>query len=365
MRPLELLIPLAVGFGAALLATPRVSRIAVKLGVIDHPSERAVNQRTDVPLMGGLAVAIGFAAGLAAALSLIGHGLPDVEHLRGLFLGGLVLLLVGGWDDRFGLSALPKILVQVAVALVAISYGFRLGHLTDPVTRETFILPTWLAWIVTTVWIVGVTNAVNLIDGLDGLASGVAAIIAVTLTAIYLQSGNLLGACVGIALVGGLLGFLPFNFAPARIFLGDTGALFVGYSLALLSLEGYRQLTLVTFIVPLLALAVPILDTGLSILRRVRRGQNPFSADRLHIHHRLLETEGSHRRAVISLYFLTGCFCLIAFSFTRLQGPVAMIFIVFVVILTVRLLRNLSFAPPAKQPVLRGETPAGVDGERR
>ncbi|MCZ6784606.1 MAG: MraY family glycosyltransferase, partial [Proteobacteria bacterium] len=198
----------------------------------------------------------------------------------------------------------------------------------------------------TTIWIVGVTNALNLIDGLDGLASGLGAIIASTLVVICWQAGQGAGVIFGAALVGALVGFLPYNFPPARIFIGDTGALFLGYSLALLALDGYRTSALLTFVVPLLALAVPLLDTGLSILRRLRAGQPIFHADRLHMHHRLLETEGSDRGAVLSLYFLTACFCIIAVSFTRLQGYAAIIFLGAVVILTARLLRNLGALSP-------------------
>ena len=177
-------------------------------------------------------------------------------------------------------------------------------------------------------------------DGLDGLATGVGAIIGVTLTMIAWQANQPVGVCVGVALLGSLIGFLPFNFAPARIFLGDTGSLFIGYILALLALEGYRQLSLLTFVVPLLALALPILDTGLSIVRRIRIGTPIFAADRLHMHHRLLASEGTPRRAVLQLYFLTACFCLIAVSFTRLQGWAAALFLVAVGVLTVRLLLN-------------------------
>ncbi len=365
MAALEFLTPLVVAFGVATLATPLVRRVASAMGVLDRPSERAVNQRSDVPLLGGLAVALGFASAVALAMWLISDQLGDTRQLQGLAIGGTLMLVVGAWDDRWGLGAWPKFLLQFAAALIAISYGFRLGHLTDPVTRTTFLLPEWLIWVVTSLWIVGVTNAVNLIDGLDGLAAGVATIIAATLTAIYLQSGDVMGACLGVALVGSLLGFLPFNFWPARIFLGDTGALFIGYTLALLSLEGYRQLSLVTFIVPLLALAVPILDTGLSVLRRLRRGSNPFRADRLHMHHRLLRAEGSHQRAVLSLYFLTGCFCLIAFSFTRIEGPAVLLFLAFVVLFTVRLLRNLGVYADDPEQAKAPKVPAAVEEERR
>ncbi len=353
MGALEILIPLAMGFGLVLLSTPLVRWMASALGVVDRPSERAVNQRPDVPLLGGLAVALGFAVAFGVALWQVSDRLGDTVQLQGLAIGGALMLAVGAYDDRWGLGAWPKFLLQFVAAAIAIAYGYRLDHLTDPVTHTTFVLPESLVWLVTALWIVVVTNAVNLIDGLDGLAVGVAAIIAATLTAIYLQSGQVLGVCLGVALLGALLGFLPFNFWPARIFLGDTGALFIGYTLALISLEGYRQVSIVTFIVPLLALAVPILDTALSVLRRLRRGTNPFRADRLHMHHRLLLAEGSHRRAVLSLYFLTGCFCLIAFAFTRIEGPAVLIFLAIVALLTLRLLRNLGiYSPEAAAPEL-------------
>ena len=202
-------------------------------------------------------------------------------------------------------------------------------------------LPRWLVWPASLLWIVGVTNALNLLDGLDGLAAGVGAIISATLTVIAWQAGEPFGVFLGLALVGALLGFLPHNFAPARIFLGDTGSLFIGYALALLALEGYRRVSLITFLAPLLALAVPILDTSLSIVRRVRSHAPIFSADRLHMHHRLLDTEGSARAAVLQFYFVTAAFCLIALSFTKLHGVSAIVFLVAVALLTLRLLRNL------------------------
>jgi UDP-GlcNAc:undecaprenyl-phosphate GlcNAc-1-phosphate transferase len=217
---------------------------------------------------------------------------------------------------------------------------------------------------VTTLWIVGVTNALNLIDGLDGLAAGVGAIVGGTLTLICWQIGQPLGVLMGVALVGALLGFLPFNFSPARIFLGDTGALFIGYMLSLLAIEGYAKASLLTFVVPLLALAVPIMDTLLSILRRLRRHTKVFSADRLHMHHRLLESEGSQRSAVLSLYFLTACFCVIALSFTRLEGVAAILFLAMVLALTYRLLRNLGLFDAGTPDAGEKSQPPKTSGQR-
>jgi UDP-GlcNAc:undecaprenyl-phosphate GlcNAc-1-phosphate transferase len=156
-------------------------------------------------------------------------------------------------------------------------------------------------------------------------------------------------------MVGALLGFLPFNFSPARIFLGDTGALFIGYVLSLLALEGYRQLTLLTFVVPVFALAVPILDTTLSVIRRLRARSPIFNADRFHMHHRMLESEGSARSAVLQVYVLTAAFCSISLAFSNLEGYVALLFLVAVGFLTYRLVTNLGALATTKSPTAVGE----------
>jgi UDP-GlcNAc:undecaprenyl-phosphate/decaprenyl-phosphate GlcNAc-1-phosphate transferase len=342
---LVLLLSLAV----TAIATPLVSRFAVAFGVVDRPNERKVNRRANIPLLGGLAVALGLFVGISVAVVTM-----DIEHSRGhleaYLIGGTILLAVGAADDRYGLRAHSKLLLQIVAAAVAIHFGFRIDHLTDPLMLEAWHFPEWLVWLTTLLWIVGVTNAMNLIDGLDGLCTGVGAIIAVTLTHIAWQAGFPEGVVVGVALTGALLGFLAHNFPPATIFLGDTGALFIGYCLSLLALEGYQKVTVLTFIVPLLALAVPIMDTLLSILRRIRRRASPLAADRLHMHHRLLDAEGNDRSAVLSIYFLTACFCLIAVSFTRLEGYAAILFLSAVVLLTLRLLRNLGFFDTSDAP---------------
>lgn len=352
----SLLITFVVAAGVTALATPLVSRMARSLQVIDEPDERKVNRRPDIPLLGGLAVAIGLFVGLAVVVLLTGEDVAYRGHLEALLIGGVLLLGIGAYDDRFTVSATPKFVVQFLAAAVAIYYGFRIDFFKDPLTQTSWELPVWAMALATGLWVVGITNAMNLIDGLDGLATGVGAIIAVTLTVICFQAGQPVGVYTGAAFVGALLGFLPFNFQPARIFLGDTGALFIGYMLSLLALEGYRKVSVLTFVVPILALAVPLLDTLLSVLRRVRSRSNPFTADRFHMHHRLLQSGGSHRSAVLSLYFLTACFCVIALSFTNLQGFAAIVFLIAVIALTARLLRNLGFFE---------EGPEGAEGTDR
>ena len=340
MDPVVAIAIVLVSAGAAAASTPLVIRLATRVGAVDRPNERKVSRRTRMPLLGGLAVATGCLCGLLVAAWSI--ELPELPgRLLGFGMGAFVLIAAGAWDDRFELRPVAKLAFQLIAAAIAIQAGFRVDLFSSLVTQKTAEVPVWLLWPVSLLWIVGVTNAMNLIDGLDGLSAGIGAIIAGTLTIICWQSGQWVGVIIGVALFGALIGYLPFNFPPARIFLGDTGSLMIGFGLAVIALEGYRKTALLAFVVPLLALAIPLLDTALSIVRRLRSGRGVFSADRLHMHHRLLHREGSHKNAVLMLYFLTGCFCMIAVSFSQLEGWVAFLYLFAVVGVTIRLLRNL------------------------
>lgn len=354
----QITVPFLVAAGFAALMTPVVSRVAVALDIVDRPNERKVSDRVGMPLFGGGAVFAGVLAGLAAAVWLIDFDPAETRKVGGFVGGGLLLLLVGLWDDRFNLSAFQKLPFQVAAAVLAIWSGYEIDFFTNPFTLTTDPLPAYAAWPLTLLWIVAVTNAMNLIDGLDGLSAGLGAIIAATLAVLCAQAGQPTGVLLSAIVCGALLGFLPFNFPPARIFLGDAGALFIGYALALLSIQGYRKAALLTFVVPLLALAVPLLDTALSIQRRLRSGRGVFSADKMHMHHVLLAREGSHRKAVLWLYFQTACFSIIAVSFSQLQGWSAWVFLAAVALLTFRLLRNLGLLAAPESDT---NTPAGAD----
>ncbi len=340
MDVLRAIVIAVVAAGVAGLMTPVVIRFARSVGAVDRPNERKVSRRAAMPLLGGLAVGSGIIAGFVAAWTV---GIDDEIWPRalGFAAGAAILVLVGAWDDRFAMRASVKLGFQVLAACIAIRSGFSVDLFSNPVTGDIYVVPLWILWPVSLLWIVGVTNAMNLIDGLDGLSSGLGAIIAATLTVICWQAGQWAGVVIGLALFGALVGYLPFNFPPARIFLGDTGSLLIGFGLALLALEGYRKTAFLAFIVPMLALAIPLLDTLLSIVRRIRSGRGVFSPDKLHMHHRLLHREGSHKNAVLMLYFLTGCFCMIAVSFSQLDGWLAFVYLAAVVAVTVRLLRNL------------------------
>ena len=354
MEPLQIAVPLAVGFAMSLALAGPAAALARRLGAIDRPTERGVSRREDMPLWGGLAVAGGVGAGVLAWW-LWASGPVISGELAGYAAGAAVILGVGLWDDRFGMKAWPKLSLQAVAASLAILGGYEIVRLTDPLSLQIVTLPLWLVWPATLLWIIGITNAVNLLDGLDGLASGVGAIIGVTLTLIAFQAGEPFGVCLGLALVGSLLGFLPHNFPPARIFLGDTGSMLIGFTLAIVALDGYRRVSLITFVVPLLALGVPILDTLMSIVRRARLRAPIFSADRMHMHHRLLDAEGSTRKAVLQFYLLTAAFCLIALSFTNLHGASAVVFLLAVIALTLRLLWNLGSFEFSESGVAPGE----------
>ena len=356
---------IAIVFVAAVVAalsTPLVIRFARSIGAIDRPNERKVSSRPAMPLMGGLAVGLGCGSGLIAA-HILGLWDGSSGQIAGFAAGGAILLFVGAWDDRFTMPVIAKLFFQIGAAVIAIRVGFRVDLFSDPITSTTLEVPVWIMWPISLLWIVGVTNAMNLIDGLDGLSSGLGAIIAATLTIICWQAGQWTGVVIGLALLGALIGYLPYNFPPARIFLGDTGSLLIGFGLALLALEGYRKAAFLAFIVPILALAIPLLDTLLSIVRRLRSKRGVFSADQLHMHHRLLRREGSHKNAVLMLYFLTGCFCMIAISFSQIDGWLAFVYLIAVVAVTIRLLRNLdafSLEAQSVAPSDHGEKGAAV-----
>ncbi len=337
----EAAVPLLVAGFVSVCLTPFAMKWGIWLDVIDRPNERKVSRRAKIPLIGGVSIFIGCTLGLLSALAMGLESNDLTIKSLGFLAGGLLLVLVGLWDDRFYLSAWQKLPFQILAAAIAIGSGFAIDFITNPFSSTTLPVPVWLSWPLTLLWILLVTNAMNLIDGLDGLASGMGAIVAATLVIICWQADQLVGVVIGLSMLGALVGFLPYNFPPAKSFLGDSGAYFLGFALALISVQGYRKEAVLTFVVPALALAVPLIDVALSIFRRIRRGDRIFSPDDMHMHHRLLRREGTHRRAVLWLYFQTACFGLIAISFSRITGIGRYLLLVVVMGLTIRLLRNL------------------------
>ena len=286
--------------------TPLVRRLAFRLGAVSAPGGRHVHQRA-IPRLGGVAIFAALFAPLAGLYVVRTAGvaaafLAELPRVLGLFVGGTIMAAVGYLDDTRGLRALHKLYAQIAVAVLAYALGFRIEAISLPLIGEIsmgiFAVP------VTVLWIVGIINAVNLIDGLDGLAAGVAFFAGLTNFILAYMSGATFVALVMASLCGAVLGFLIYNFNPARIFMGDSGSYLLGYVLATMSLAGAVQKasTAVSLLVPIVALGVPIVDTLFAIVRRFLERRPLFAPDQGHIHHRLLALGITHRRAVLIIY---------------------------------------------------------------
>ena len=326
MRPIYLYIAGFVLAGvASTLLTPFVIRLAHHVGMIDDVGERRMHE-VPKPRIGGIAVFFGFAFALFVVLgvALTLHGFFPVDphesvreqlrdqidaahNLVGLIFGSMLILGVGLWDDIMGMRPRFKFAAQIIVAVISMAYGFHIGFFHRPFSHDPndYIFPPWwVTYPLTLLWYVGMMNAINFIDGLDGLLTGFSAISCLFLFAIALTKGDPVIALVVIALAGAALGFLPYNFNPARIILGDTGSLFIGYVFATVSIIGTAKTAIaVGLIAPLVVLALPILDTAAAIYRRARSGKRITEADRGHFHHQLIFRYGLNvRQAVLLIY---------------------------------------------------------------
>ena len=308
---------LGVAFLIALITTPVVKNLAVKMGAVDVPKDARRMHDHPIPRMGGLAIFLGF---LLSALVFV----PMTGPLRGMLLGAVIIVILGIFDDIYALGAKFKLAVQIICALVAALSGNIITDLSNPnvFSADLYWHLGWLSIPVTVLWIVAMTNAVNLIDGLDGLACGVSSISSLTLLVISLLVGEPTVALLVAALAGGCLGFLPYNMNPAKIFMGDTGSTFLGFVLACISVQGlFKMYTLISFVVPFLIFGLPIFDTCFAFIRRIAHGQSPMHADRSHVHHRLIDMGFSQKQAVAVLYVITAILGLSAVVLTT-SGPV-------------------------------------------
>ncbi|MDO8348890.1 MAG: MraY family glycosyltransferase, partial [Planctomycetota bacterium] len=279
-------------------------RLAFLVGAVDRPDPRKIH-RAPTARLGGLAVVGGFAAPWGMLYFLDNRVAIVFQENHSLFvtliLCGLVMFLIGVIDDIRGLSASFKLVCQIGVAVGMHEGGFRIGEISNPFGNSWQL--GWLSLPVTVVWIVGLTNATNLLDGMDGLAAGVAAVLAMSLAMINIMGGNPVVALLTFALAGAALGFLPYNFPPARIFLGDSGSLFLGLVMAAIStLSFFKTATATLVFVPFLLFGLPLFDTFQVVVGRLRRGQHPFSPDKTHVHHRLLDFGLDQLQAATLLY---------------------------------------------------------------
>ena len=305
--------------------TPLVKVLSVKYGAVDIPKDGRRMHDHPIPRMGGLAIFFGF---LASVLVFV----PLDAAKKGMLLGAVIIVVLGVLDDKYALPAKPKFLVQIAAALIAVLAGNRIEVLSNPnifSANEVWQLG-WLSYPITVIWIVAITNAVNLIDGLDGLACGVSTISSATMLIIARQVSEQLDVEVMMAaLVGACIGFLPYNFNPAKIFMGDTGSTFLGFIMATVSVNGmFKQYTIISFVVPFLMLGLPIFDVCFAVVRRVSHGQSPMQPDRGHVHHRLIDMGFSQKQAVGVLYVISAILGLSAVVLTTGGAARAMLFLV-------------------------------------
>ena len=337
----RILLALAVAAVISYLSTPFVKKLAFKIGAVDVPKDNRRMHKKPIPRLGGLAIVISFLLCTFLFVEL------DKE-VQGILLGAIIILVVGVLDDCLALPALPKFFAQIAAGTIVVLHGCSVRYVTTPFSAVPIDLG-WLAGPVTVFWIVLMTNAVNFIDGLDGLAVGVSGISTATMLVIALLLGEESVAVILAALLGACLGFIPYNFNPAQIFMGDTGSTFLGFVLASLSVQGlFKMYAVISFMVPFLILGVPFFDITFAVIRRLAKGQNPMQADRGHIHHRLINMGLSQKQSVAIVYMLTGVLGLAAVLLANTTETKA--FILFAAVLVVAILGFAVIFGPHHRP---------------
>ncbi|EGK62758.1 UDP-N-acetylglucosamine:undecaprenyl-P N-acetylglucosaminyl 1-P transferase [Centipeda periodontii DSM 2778] len=322
-----------IALGMALILTPVVIAFARRTGALDKPDARKVHVRP-IPRIGGIGIYAAFMVSILVQLVFVELTPEFMMSLIGLMVGGTIIVAIGIIDDYCDLPAKVKLLGQILAAVVlVVGFDVRIDFITDPlgdfIYLELFAIPA------TIFWIVGLTNTVNLIDGLDGLAAGVSSIAAITIFLVAMEEGIPFVAMVTAALAGAAVGFLYYNFNPARIFMGDTGSMFLGFMLAGISVVGaVKSAATIALIVPILALGLPILDTTFAIVRRMRNHRPIFKPDKGHLHHRLLAHGFTQKQAVLLMYVVSALFglCALALTAVSMQAAILIILIVAAVV---------------------------------
>lgn len=336
----RLLLAIGLSTGISYMATPAVKKMAYKVGAVDVPKDGRRMHDHPIPRLGGLAIAMAF-------LFTTFLTVPLDRQLQGILLGGIMILVLGVLDDSMTLSALPKFIVQIVAASIVVAHGCTIRFITNPFSSQVgdYIDFGILSVPITVIWIVTLTNAVNFIDGLDGLAVGVSGISAGTMLVIALLVADESVALIMAAVLGGCIGFVPYNKNPASIFMGDTGSTFLGFILATMSIQGmFKFYAVISFVVPFLILGIPIFDISFAVIRRLARHQNPMTADREHIHHRLIDMGFSQKQTVAITYTLTGILGLAAVLLTS-SGEVKTLILIGAVIVVGSLGLMVIFGP--------------------
>lgn len=312
---LEIFLLASLTLVISLIVTPFIIKFSIKIKAQDEPNYRKAHS-IPTPTLGGLAIFISFIAGLLILQ-------PSSDYHASMIIGACLIILVGVFDDLYNLSAKTKFLVQIVAALIVVfGGGLEVEFINLPFGGK--IEFGVLSSVIAIFWIVGITNAINLIDGLDGLAAGVSSIALFTIAVMAVLMGDVYVSTMALILFFSTMGFLRFNFHPAKIFMGDTGALFLGYMISVLALLGFKNITVVSFVIPIFILGVPISDTVIAMIRR-RINRKPIShPDSSHLHHRLMKSGFTHKQTVLFIYSLSIMFSVAAifFSMTTLWGSI-------------------------------------------
>ena len=366
----EYLITFVLAFIVAFSATPIVRKLAFKAGAVDIPKDERRMHSKPIALMGGAAIIAGFMVAVLFDLITVPGILPLSKELLGLLAGISVIALMGILDDILTLGSKAKLAFQLVAALsVVLISGTRIAVVTNPFGSSAYLeLSPYISYPLTILWIVGVTNAINLIDGLDGLAAGVSSISSLSLFFVSILRVDLelpiaiYTAIITAALAGSTLGFLPFNFNPAKIFMGETGSAFLGFTLGVISIQGaLKSYAAISIAIPLLVLGLPLFDTLFAIIRRIGSGKPIMQADRGHLHHRLIDMGLSQRQSVVIMYTASGALGLCAIVLADRGAISAIILLLAVSVFVVGGARYMSDLSGSNDSV----KPAGKDSQER
>ncbi|MFC3420281.1 glycosyltransferase family 4 protein [Salinicoccus hispanicus] len=332
---------LTVSFLISLILMPIFIWGSRRFGFVDHPNNRKVHLKP-IPYMGGVAILISFAIGVVISR-------PIEAEYKALIFGGIVIVIVGIVDDKYDLKPGLKLIGQIAASLVPVSHGIIIDRVTPFGMEIDFGI---LAIPITVLWIVGIINAINLVDGLDGLATGVSVIALSTIGFITILQGNVFVMMICVILIGACLGFLVYNFHPAKIFLGDNGAMLLGFIISVVSLMGFKNITMISLFFPIIILAVPFIDMFFAALRRYRSNVSLVKADRSHLHHRLQNLGYTHTESVVLIYFIAVLYSGASIILYLSTIPGAIIIILLLILTTEIIVESTNLIDTNQRPVL-------------
>lgn len=322
------LVPFLAAFVITFLQMPFTIKFAKKKGFLDVPKDNRRVHKKPIPVGGGIAMVISVSI-------LMLFFLPINKGLVMTIIASLIIAISGLYDDKKGLSPKLKFIFQILAAVILIIAGMKIEFVTNPFdSNDALLILNMLSIPVTIFWVCGITNTINLIDGLDGLASGVSMICAISMFFITYNMGRYDVSLVCALVAGACLGFLPFNFNPAKIFMGDTGALYLGFMLSYISISGFlKQAAILMIFVPVLILGVPVFDTAFAMVRRKLSGKSMVEADKGHLHHRLLKMGLNQRQTVVILYSISAIFGLLANLISKFHSSIALVISIGVIVL--------------------------------